>query len=68
MRRSANCSVMTVLHERAMRRLPGKQKGLSTVEYAVGGALVAAAIISAFEALGVQVGDLIGFLSSAFGG
>ena len=35
------------------------EEGLTTVEYAVAGALVAAAVVAAFTALGVQVGDTI---------
>ena len=31
--------------------------GLTTVEYAVAGALIAAAVVGAFAALGTQVGD-----------
>ena len=43
-----------------------KQQGLTTVEYAVAGALVAAAVVAAFDALGVQVAVLIDFLVTAF--
>jgi len=35
------------------------EKGLTTVEYAVAGALVAAAVVVAFTALGGQVGAVI---------
>ena len=34
------------------------EKGLTTVEYAVAGALVAAAVVAAFTLLGGQVGDV----------
>ncbi len=42
-----------------------RQKGITTVEYAVAGALVAAALLAAFDALGIQIGQLIDFLSNA---
>ena len=35
------------------------EKGLTTVEYAVAGALVAAAVVVAFQTLGVSVGNVI---------
>ena len=35
------------------------EKGLTTVEYAVAGALVAAAVVAAFQLLGIQVGAVI---------
>jgi len=35
------------------------EEGLTTVEYAIAGALVGAAVIGAFQALGVTVGDVI---------
>ena len=41
------------------------EKGLTTVEYAVAGALVAAAVVLAFDALGVQVGAVITGLTTA---
>lgn len=45
------------------------EKGLTTVEYAVAGALVAAAVVGAFTALGGEVGTtinrLVGILSTA---
>lgn len=36
-----------------------KQKGLTTVEYAVAGALIAAAVIAAFLLLGTNVGTVV---------
>jgi pilus assembly protein Flp/PilA len=36
-----------------------EEEGLTTVEYAVAGALVAAAVVGAFTALGDQVGVVI---------
>jgi len=41
------------------------EKGLTTVEYAVAGALVAAAVVLAFTALGGQVGVVIDGLTDA---
>ena len=41
-----------------------KQKGLTTVEYAVAGALVAATLVAAFQALGLQVQAVINFLTT----
>ncbi|MGH8575703.1 MAG: Flp family type IVb pilin [Gammaproteobacteria bacterium] len=44
------------------------EEGLTTVEYAVAGALVAAAVVAAFQALGLQVGTVIDNLRVAIGG
>ena len=44
------------------------EEGLTTVEYAVAGALVAAAVVAAFGALGNQVGVVINGLVTAIGG
>ena len=41
------------------------EEGLTTVEYAVAGALVAAAVVLAFGALGNQVGNVINGLTTA---
>jgi pilus assembly protein Flp/PilA len=41
------------------------EKGLTTVEYAVAGALVAAAVVAAFLALGIQVTTVITTLTGA---
>jgi pilus assembly protein Flp/PilA len=41
------------------------QKGLTTVEYAVAGGLVALAVVLAFQALGVQVGAVITQITAA---
>ena len=40
------------------------EEGLTTVEYAVAGALVAAAVVAAFRALGLQVGATIGDITT----
>ncbi len=42
------------------------QKGLTTVEYAMAGALIAAVLVTAFDGLGAQIGVLINFLIDAF--
>ena len=44
------------------------EDGLTTVEYAVAGALVAAAVVTAFTQLGGQVGIVIDKLKVAIGG
>jgi pilus assembly protein Flp/PilA len=41
------------------------EEGLTTVEYAVAGSLVAAAVVLAFTALGGAVGDVITGLTDA---
>ena len=50
---------------RAQMTLKDKQKGLTTVEYAVAGALVAATLVTAFTNLGDQVEIVIDGLTSA---
>lgn len=50
------------------RQLKKKQKGLTTVEYAVAGSLVAAAVVVAFTELGTQVGVVIDGLTTDIGG
>jgi pilus assembly protein Flp/PilA len=45
-----------------------EEDGLTTVEYAVAGALVAAAVVAAFTALGTQVGAVIEGLTVSIGG
>lgn len=41
------------------------ERGLTTVEYAVAGALVAVAVVLAFQALGVGVGGVVADLTTA---
>ena len=41
------------------------EKGLTTVEYAVAGALVAAAVVTAFQLLGLEVTNVINTLTGA---
>jgi pilus assembly protein Flp/PilA len=42
-----------------------EEEGLTTVEYAIAGGLVGAAVIAAFLALGGEVGRIIGLISTA---
>ena len=44
-----------------------KKEGLTTVEYAVAGALVAAAVVVAFSTLGNQVGIVVNNITGAIG-
>ena len=44
------------------------EEGLTTVEYAVAGALVAAAVVTAFQLLGDEVGNVIDGLRDAIDG
>ena len=45
-----------------------EEEGLTTVEYAVAGALVAAAVVGAFQLLGEQVGTVIDGITTNIGG
>lgn len=47
------------------KQLKHRQKGLTTVEYAVAGALVAATVVAAFAALGNAVENVINGLEDA---
>lgn len=40
-----------------------EEEGLTTVEYAIAGGLVGAAVIAAFIALGAKVGDVIDYIT-----
>ncbi len=44
------------------------EEGLTTVEYAVAGSLIAAAVVVAFRELGEQVGTVIDGINTAIGG
>ncbi len=48
---------MNMIHH--FYHLPRRQKGLTTVEYAVAGGLIAAAVVAAFVGLGGDVGGII---------
>lgn len=52
----------------AVNKFAQKEEGLTTVEYAVAGALIAAAVVAAFTALGAQVGVVIQGITAAIGG
>jgi pilus assembly protein Flp/PilA len=49
-------------------RFRRQQKGLTTVEYAIAGTLVALAVVVAFTALGSAVGSVIQSLTSVVAG
>ena len=42
-----------------------EEDGLTTVEYAIAGGLVGAAVIAAFQALGLTVGGVISTINAA---
>jgi len=44
------------------------EEGLTTVEYAVAGGLIAAAVVLAFTALGTEVGNVIEGITAALTG
>jgi pilus assembly protein Flp/PilA len=44
------------------------EEGLTTVEYAVAGSLIALAVVTAFTQLGTQVGAVIDEIKTAIGG
>lgn len=54
-------------HEMKIRRFKSmlKQKGLTTVEYAVGGALITLAVVGAFTNLGTAVLTVINNITGA---
>jgi pilus assembly protein Flp/PilA len=45
-----------------------EEEGLTAVEYAIAGGLVGLAVVGAFEALGIAIGDRIGDIIAAIGG
>jgi pilus assembly protein Flp/PilA len=45
-----------------------KEEGLTTVEYAIAGGLVAASVITAFQLLGGGVGRVINYLQTTLNG
>jgi len=55
---------MRKLHKR-MVALRKSQKGLTTVEYAIAGGLISAAVIFAFTLLGTNVAGVINALAAA---
>ena len=48
-----------------IKRFIQDEEGLTTVEYAIAGALVGLAVVTAFSDLGDAVGDTIGRLETA---
>ena len=46
-------------------RFVREEEGLTTVEYAIAGGLVGAAVIAAFQALGLTVGGVISSINAA---
>ena len=59
---------MTINPGRGVARVWSRQKGLTTVEYAVAGTLIALAVVTAFTALGAAVASQIGNLVNVLGG
>jgi len=51
-----------------LRNFIREEEGLTTVEYAVAGALIAAAVILAFQNLGINVGNVITNICNALSG
>ena len=51
----------------AVSNLLHKKEGLTTVEYAVAGALIAAAVVTAFTTLGNTVQNVIANITNAIG-
>ena len=49
----------------AIKTFLREEEGLTTVEYAIAGSLVGAAVVLAFSALGTQVGVVITGLTTA---
>ncbi len=50
--------------KRKIMKFLQNEEGLTTVEYAIAGGLVGAAVIAAFIALGGTVGGIISFIDS----
>lgn len=50
-----------------LRTFARKQRGLTTVEYAVAGGLIVAGLVGAFTALGGKVETLINAITTALG-
>jgi pilus assembly protein Flp/PilA len=57
LRRIIQLEVMTM--KKAIIKFLREEEGLTTVEYAIAGGLVGAAVIFAFQALGLSVGGVI---------
>lgn len=48
-----------------VNKIPSKQKGLTTVEYAVAGGLIVAGIVGVFAAMGGKVKGIIEAITTA---
>jgi pilus assembly protein Flp/PilA len=53
---------------RTLLALWTEQEGLTTVEYAVAGALIAATLVATFQALGLTVQGVINGINTQLGG
>lgn len=53
---------------KAIKNFLVEEEGLTTVEYAIAGSLVGAAVVIAFTDLGVAVGDVIVDITDAIDG
>ena len=53
--------------EQALAGFWAKEEGLTTVEYAVAGGLIVAAVIAGFQLLGGNVGTVINNIATAIG-
>ena len=51
----------------SLKRFVRNEEGLTTVEYAVAGALITVAVVGAFTLLGGAVGTSIGTITTALG-
>jgi pilus assembly protein Flp/PilA len=54
--------------EKQVMKFLKEEDGLTTVEYAIAGGLVGAAVIAAFQLLGVEVGRIITAIMNALAG
>jgi pilus assembly protein Flp/PilA len=52
----------------AIKTFLREEEGLTTVEYAIAGSLVGAAVVLAFTYLGTAVGDVINGITTDIGG
>jgi pilus assembly protein Flp/PilA len=53
--------------KKMMMKFLRNEKGLTTVEYAVAGALITLAVVTAFTTLGTNVGTAIGAIAGVIG-
>jgi pilus assembly protein Flp/PilA len=50
---------------RAVVLVRSRERGITTVEYAIAGALIAAAVVAAFSLLGTSIGNLLSGIASS---